>query len=143
MSCIVCPSCLPVMSCPSCRWPSLTFIVSERSLGAAYWVTAQFGCTAPLRRKQAVRPKSKLGRSFRPRSVPMKRKKPRLRPSAPAPQLGGSGNRNYVAKFTNRTTLGDSQIFGIFRHRRHRKPAACPRHGESRWNVVCRARLLG
>jgi hypothetical protein len=41
----------------------------------------------------------------------MKRKKPRLRPSAPAPQLGGSGNRNYVAKFTNRTTLGDSQIF--------------------------------
>jgi hypothetical protein len=40
---------------------SLPVIVSERSLCAGYWVTAQFGCTAPFRRKQAVRPKSKLG----------------------------------------------------------------------------------
>jgi hypothetical protein len=41
----------------------------------------------------------------------MKRKRARPRPSPPGPQLGGGGSRDYVAKFTNRTTLSDSQIF--------------------------------
>ena len=39
----------------------------------------------------------------------MKRKKAGPRP--PAPALGGSGSKNYVAKFTGRSTLGNSQIF--------------------------------
>jgi|SRR5271165_910284 len=43
----------------------------------------------------------------------MKRKKARSRPSLPAPQLSGSGTKNFVAKFTNRTTLRNSQIFDI------------------------------
>ena len=43
----------------------------------------------------------------------MKPKKARVRPSRPGPPapLGGSGTKNYVAKFTHPTTLGNSQIF--------------------------------
>jgi hypothetical protein len=43
----------------------------------------------------------------------MKAKKTRVRPDPPGPPalLRGSGTKNYVAKFTNPTTLANSQIF--------------------------------
>lgn len=41
----------------------------------------------------------------------MKRKEAWSLPSPIAPQLSSSGTKNFVAKFTNRTTLRNSQIF--------------------------------